>query len=326
MSSKGAAVPRTTPSQAAAMLALICAAAFAGAAAAPAAEWIERPYDPPVGSHWLIQLDTSTEEARDGRAQKTARTMTSELTIDEKLADGFRVTFVVRKADYQGDQRTAALVEPLNKLFENLVVRGTTSANGAPLHVDNLDELGTAVHAAIDRLAAALPSKPAADALRQLANQMVADEKQAPKVYLSSLESLALGQNTGLHPGETRHEIAEAPSPFGGTPIKSNIAFAIESADLATGKVHFVRTAAFDPEAIRDFLSNLAQRLGGGDGSQKIDDLLSQFAIKLDSRTDIEVEDGMTRSIRQDDAATASFRGQTAVKRTHKLMTVAPAP
>jgi hypothetical protein len=326
MSSKGAGALRTTPSQAAAMLALIWAGAFAGAAAAPAAEWTERLYDPPVGSHWLIQLDTSTEEDRDGRAQKTARAMTSELTIEEKLADGFRVTFVVRKADYQGDQRTAALGEPLNKLFVNLVVRGTTSANGAPLQVDNLDELGTAVHAAIDRLAAALPSKPAADALRHLANQIVADEKQAPKIYLSSLASLALGQNTGLHPGETRHEIAEAPNPFGGTPIKSNTTFAIDSADPATGKVHFVRTAAFDPEAIRDFLSNLAQRLGGGDGSQKLDELLSQFAITLDSRTDIEVEDGMTRSIRQDDAATATFRGQTTVKRAHKLMTVAPAP
>lgn len=326
MSSRGAAAPQTTPSQAAAMLALICAAAFAGAAAARAAEWIERPYDPPVGSHWIIQLDTSTEEDRDGRVQKTARAMTSELTIEEKLADGFRVTFVVRKADYQGDQRTAALVEPLNKLFENLVVRGTTGANGAPLHVDNLDELGTAVHAAIDRLAAALPNKPAADALRRLANQMVADEKQAPKIYLSSLATLALGQNTGLHPGETRHEIGEVPNLFGGAPIKSNATLAIDSADPATGKVHFVRTTVFDPETIREFLSNLAQRLGGGDGSQKLDDLLSQFAIKLDSRTDIEVEDGMTRSIRQDDAATATFRGQTTVKRAHKLMTVVPAP
>jgi hypothetical protein len=327
MSSRGAAAPRTTPSQAAATLALICAGAFAGAAAARAAEWIERPYDPPVGSHWRIRLDTSTEENRDGRAQKTARAMTSELTIEEKLTDGFRVTFVVRKADYQGDQRTAALVEPLNKLFENLVVRGTTGANGTPLHVDNLGEMEATAHAAIDRLAAALPSQAAADVLRRLANQMlVVDEKQAAKIYLSSLATLALGQNTGLHPGETRHEIGDAPNPFGGAPIKSNTTFAIDSADPTTGKVHFVRTAAFDPEAIRDFLSNLAQRLGGGDGSQKLDDLLSQFAITLDSRTDIEVEDGMTRSIRQDDAATATFRGQTTVKRAHKLMTVAPAP
>ena len=325
MSSRGAAAPQTTPSQAAAMLALICAAAFAGAAAARAAEWIERPYDPPVGSHWIIQLETSTEEDRDGRVQKTARAMTSELTIEEKLADGFRVTFVVRKADYQGDQRTAALVEPLNKLFENLVVRGTTGANGAPLHVDNLDELGTAVHAAIDRLAAALPNKPAADALRRLANQMVADEKQAPKIYLSSLATLALGQNTGLHPGETRHEIGEVPNLFGGAPIKSNATLAIDSADPATGKVHFVRTPC---STRRRSASSSATWRSGSAAARVAKARRPPQPVRHQARQphrhrgrgrhDPQHSPGRCRD--------CDLPGQTTVKRAHKLMTVVPAP
>jgi hypothetical protein len=311
----------------AAVLPIVLAGAIACATGARAAEWVERPYDPPVGSRWTIQLDTSTEDDRAGHVQKTARAMTSELTVEQKLADGFRVTYVVRKAAYQGDVRTAALVEPLNKLFENLVIHATTSANGAPLHIDNLDEVDAAARAAIDRLAEALPSKPEADALQRLARQMlVADEKQAPKIYLSSLATLALGQNTGLHPGETRREVDEATNPFGGAPIKSNTMLGIDSADPATGKVRLLRTAVFDPDAIRDFLGTLARRLGAGGEAQKLDDLLGQFSISLDSRTEIDVEDGMTRSIRRDDAATATFRGQTTVKRAHKLMTVTPAP
>ena len=324
--SRSVSRPRKAPSAAAVILPIVLAGALSCAGGVRAADWVERPYDPPVGSRWIIQLDTSTEDERSDHVQKTARAMTSDMTVEEKLADGFRVTYVVRKAAYQGDTRTAALVEPLNKVFENLIIRATIGANGAPLHIDNLDEVDTAVHAAIDRSAAALPSKPEADALQRLAKQMfVADEKQAPKIYLSALATLALGQNTGLHPGETRREVGEAPNPFGGAPIKSNTTLTIDSADPATGKVRFLRTAAFDPDAIRDFLGKLARRLGIGE-AQKLDDLLGQFAIALDSRTEIEVEDGMTRSIRQDDTANATFQDQTTVKRAHKLMTVAPAP
>ncbi len=317
---------RTTAAAVAAVAALASVSAVGCATQAGAAEWVERPYNPPAGSRWIVQLDTTTEDDRDGRVQKTARAMTSELTIEQKLADGFRVTYVVRKAAYQGEPRTAALLEPLNKLFENLVVHATTSASGAPLHIDNLDEVEAAARASIDRYAAALPSKPEADALRQLAKKMlVADENQAPKIYLSSLATLALGQNTGLHPGETRREVDEAPNPFSTTPIKSNTTLAIDSADPATGKVRFVRIAAFDPDAIREFLGKLAQRLGVDD-PQKLDELVNQFSLALDSRTEIEVEDGMTRSFRQDDAATATYQSRNTVKRAHKVLTVAPAP
>jgi hypothetical protein len=295
-------------------------------AGARAAEWVERPFDPPVGSRWVIQLDTSTEEDRDGRLQKTTRSMTSELTIEQKLADGFRVSYVVRKAAYEGDPRTAGLVEPLNKLFENLVVHATTSANGTPLHIDNLDEVEATAQAAIDRLAAASASKAEADTLRRLANQMLlADAEQAPKIYLSSLATLALGQNTGLHPGETRRAADEAHIPFGGAPIKSNTMLAIDNADPVTGKVRFVRTAEYDPDSVREFLSKLARRLGTSD-TRKLDEVLSQLALVFDSRAEIDVDGGMTRSFRQDDTATATFEGHTTVKRAHKLLTVTPAP
>jgi hypothetical protein len=318
------AVPRERRLAVAAIAVLVSVGALG--CGARAAEWVERPFDPPAGSRWIIQLDTTTEEERDGRLQKTARSMTAELNVEQKLADGFRITYVVRKAAYEGDARTAGLVEPLNKLFENLVVRATTSANGTPLHIDNLDEVAATAQAAIDRLAAAAASKVEADTLRKLAKQMLlADEGQAPKIYLSSLATLALGQNTGLHPGETRRAVDEAHIPFGGAPIKSNTTLAIDNADPATGKVRFVRTAEYDPDSIREFFSALARRLGASDG-RTLDEVLSQLALAFDSRAEIDVDDGMTRSFRQDDSATATFEGRTTIKRAHKLLTVTPAP
>lgn len=320
------AAPRQRRLAAAAIAGLVWVGTLGWATGARTAEWVERPFDPPVGSRWIIQLDTATEEDRDGQLQKTARSMTSELTIEQKLADGFRVTYVVRKAAYEGDARTAGLVEPLNKLFENVVVHATTSVNGTPLHIDNLDEVEATAQAAIDRLAAASASKAEADTVRKLAKQMLlADEKQAPKIYLSSLATLALGQNTGLHPGETRRTVDEAHIPFGGTPIKSNTTLIIENADPATGKVRFVRTAEYDPDSVREFLVALARRLGASD-TRKLDDVLSQLALVFDSRAEIDVDDGMTRSFRQDDSATATFEGRTTIKRAHKLLTVTPAP
>jgi hypothetical protein len=296
-----------------------------------AAEWVERPFDPPVGSRWIVQSDETSEETRDGRVQTSVTKMTSELTIEQKTAEGFRVTFVVRNAVYDGDARTAALVGPMTKALENLVVHAMTDPNGVPLRVENLDEVRSAARTAIDRLTAPSVGTPAMAALRQMATAMlITDAKQAPRVYLATLATLALGQNTGLRPGETRRIAEEVANPFSGASIKSNTILRIDRADPATGNVRLIRTRAFDADAIREFLGRLAQRLGGMRGDDKnshpFDNFLKQFTMTLDSRTEIDVEDGMTRAVREEDTATASVPGHSIVKHAHKLVTVSRAP
>ncbi len=320
---------RKAPTALATILPLVLASTLAFASVARAADWVERSFDPPAGSRWIIQSDETSEDNRDGHVQTSVMKETSELTIEQKIADGFRITFVVRNAAYEGDARTAALVGPITRALENLVVHATTGPNGMPLRVENLDEVLAASRAAIDRLTASLASTPeVAATLRKMATAMlIADDKRAPKIYLATLATLALGQNTGLRPGETRRGADEAANLFGGAPIKSNTMLRIDRADPATGNVRLIRTRAFDSDAINEFLSRLAQQTsGGGKDTQELDNFLKQFTMALDSRTEIDVEDGMTRTVHQEDTATASVPGHSIVKHGHKLMTVTRAP
>ena len=260
--------------------------------------------------------------------QKSTVTMTAELTVEQKLADGFRITYAVRKADYTGDPRTAALIEAVRKTLENLVVHATTASNGKPLRVDNLAEVQAVARKAIDDLSAPADGKSEEAAmLRQMATAMqIADDQHAPSVYLASLASLALGQNTGLHPGETRRNDDDVVNPFG-VPIKSNTLLRIDSADPATGKVRYISTRTFDADALRAFLGGLAQRLAGvSQNAPAIDNMMKQLAMTLDSRTEIDVEDGMTRSLREVDKATAGTPGRNIVKHGYRLMTVTRVP
>ena len=313
-----------------AILPLVLAGTLVFTTGTRAAEWIERPFDPSVGSRWVIQSNETTEDNRDGRVQTSVATMTAELTIEQKLVDGFRITYVVRNASYVGDARSTALIGPATKALENLVIHAMTAANGMPLRIENLEQVQATARTAIDNMTAPLASKPEEAAiLRQMATRvLLADNQHAPAIYLATLVALALGQNTGMRPGETRNNDDDATNPFSGAPIKSNTSLRIGNADPATGSVRYIRTRTFDSDAIKAFLTKLAQQLGGTDSqhSQPIDNMMKQFTMALDSRTEIEVEDGITRTLRQEDTATAGTPGRSIVKHGHKLIRVMPAP
>jgi hypothetical protein len=322
--------PRKRPASLTALLLLVLAGTLVSTTGSRAAEWVERPFEPPAGSRWIIQSNETTEESRDGRVQTSVATSTSELTIEQKLVDGFRITYVMRNAAYEGNARSAALIGPVTKTLENLVVHATTAANGMPLRIETLDQVHATARTAIDNLTAPLASKPEEAAiLRQMATRLLlADDQHAPAIYLASLVALALGQNTGLRPGETRNNDDDATNPFSGAPIKSNTSLRIDNADPATGTVRYIRTRSFDSDAIKAFLSGLAQQLGGADSkhSQQIDNVMKQFTMTLDSRTEIKVEEGMTRTLRQEETAAGGTPGRSIVKHGHKLIMVTRAP
>ena len=62
------------------------------------------------------------------------------------------------------------------------------------------------------------------------------------------------------------------------------------------------------------------------DRQSKVDAFLSKAAMTLDSRTELEAEDGMTRTLRQEDKANAAIPGHSILKHGHKLMTVTREP
>ena len=301
------------------ILALALAATLACIAAVRAADWVERPYDPPAGSHWIIQSEDVTEADTNGQHVQSSLTTTAELIFEQKTAEGFRVTYIMRNAAYDGDARTAALISPASKALENLAIHATIAPNGMPLRVENLDEVLTAARTAIDGMTTPLAGKPEAAILRRMATGMlIADEKRAPRLYLVSLATLALGQNTGLRPGETRSSVEEVANPLNGVPIKTSTTLRIDSADPATGKVRLIRTRAFDADEAKAFLRKLVPPAG----DQNLDNVMTQATMVLDSRTEMDVEGGMTRVVRQEDTATGTMLSRSFVRHSHKVMTV----
>jgi hypothetical protein len=82
------------------ILALALAATLACIAAVRAFDWVERPYDPPAGSHWIIQSQDVTEVDTNGQHVQSNLATTAELIFDQKTAEGFRVTYIMRNAAY----------------------------------------------------------------------------------------------------------------------------------------------------------------------------------------------------------------------------------
>ena len=76
---------------AAATLACLCVQAMAQ-------PWTERPYNPEIGSRWSIISQTDSDEVRPGGPPRDQHVrVRGEFSIDEKLPDGFRITYVNRE-------------------------------------------------------------------------------------------------------------------------------------------------------------------------------------------------------------------------------------
>jgi hypothetical protein len=70
-----------------------------------AADAAEPPYDPLVGSHWIIDSETRTEDNRPNDARSSQINIRAELTVEAKTPDGFRITYVNRGATLEGTIR-----------------------------------------------------------------------------------------------------------------------------------------------------------------------------------------------------------------------------
>jgi hypothetical protein len=135
-----------------------------------AADVAERPYNPPVGSHWIIESETSADEVRPDGPRTSLIKMRAELTIDEKTADGFRISYVNRGTTTDGNDPSVTLLRSAIRALENVTIRATTDASGKPVRVDNLDEAKAAMRAMKDGMFEPFKDKPQ---LVALLNQMM---------------------------------------------------------------------------------------------------------------------------------------------------------
>src|SRR5215469_16345 len=292
--------------------------------AASAADWAERPYNPPVGSRWTIERDLSTELSDNGAVTKDTFKITSELRIVGKEGTQFDITYARRKFSYEsGDaEEQKAMLASLPAL-QNIEYRVVTDAGGMPLRVENLAEAKAAMRAAFDATAKSLSDNPqVAESMRRgLAPMLDADEKSAAELYLDEVPTLAKAQNTGLKLRETRREAAIEPSPIG--QIKLNRTLTLSDADPASGKAVVVLTESWDPDSTRTLFDHLLERAGLGDDERK--KKIATLEVSLDKRTTFDVADGMTRRAIVESTTLSNLWDTHRVVKSRKVVTITEA-
>jgi hypothetical protein len=297
---------------------------FLAGSLASAADWVERAYNPPVGSRWTIQRDLTTELNDDGTVTKDTFKITSELRIVGKEGKQFDLVYARRKFFYESGnaEEQNAMLASLPAL-QNIEYRVVADPGGMPLRVENLAEAKAAMRAAFDATAKSLSDDPrVAESMRRgLAPMLDADEKSAAELYLDELPTLAKAQNTGLKPGETRRETIAEPSPLG--QITINRALMLSEADQASGKAVVVLTESWDPESTRTLLDHLLERAGLGADERK--KKMETLQVSLEKRTTFAVADGMTRSAIVESTTHSNLWDTHRVVQSRKVVTVTEA-
>jgi len=297
-----------------------------------AADVVELPYNPPVGSHWVIDTETSTDDQRPGGPRTSDIKTHAEMTVDAKTADGFRISYVSRGASFEGNAPMLPIMRQAFKALENVTIHATTDLSGKPIRVDNLDEAKSAMRALLDTMLAPFKDKPqVAAVMNQMMSRMIdVDATEAATVYLEELPALARAQGTGMKPGDVRHSTDSAANPLGGGALKSNSAFELTEADAATGKRVYVRTTAYDDASLKEMTQSVSRKLlaasGDASNAEQIEKLLKSMALSLDERTTFEVEGGMTRKVSERTLTMASAMGHQLSKTENKTITVSPTP
>ncbi len=315
--------PLFRPALAAAAITVFCAQAMAQ-------PYTERAYNPPVGSRWSIVSSSESEQIGGGGAPKTQQIRSrAELTIEEKLADGFRVTYVNRELNVTGNAPGTEIGATALGALKGIVVRARTDKSGRPVAVENLDEVRSAIRTMIERMAKAFEQKPQiAGFIRQMMEGfLIADEKAAATSLMEDLPALAAGQNTGLKPGEVRREQDETANPLGGAAIKSSLVTRISEWNDKAGTVRFTRKSEMDAEALKTATLDMVRKLAAvADGkiTPEMLEMSKQITFTTESTTLIDVRDGMTTNI--DDRATSgiSLKGQSMRKVEKKTVSVTP--
>jgi len=290
----------------------------------------ERVYDPQVGSRWTVKTEARSEEVRpDGTATSLIRTR-GELTIEQKTADGFRISYVQRDATVEGNARSVPLSRAYIKVLENVTIHASTDPSGKPLRIDNLDEAKVAMRDAASGLTEQFDRRPATRALfDQLMSELVeVDAGHAASVYIDALAVLAVAQNTGMKPGEFRQVTKPAENPLGGDALKSTERFELVDADAA--RLKFVNVTSVDAADMNEFMQSFARSLLAASGDsvtpERVRQLVNSMVFSFDKHAEFEVEGGMTRKVAE--SSKTVFRGmeQNLIQTEMRTITVTPAP
>ena len=66
-----------------------------------AAAWL--PFNPAAGSRWIVETENNTDDTRNSGNRSALIKSRAEIIVDDKTADGFKVTYVLRSATVEGN-------------------------------------------------------------------------------------------------------------------------------------------------------------------------------------------------------------------------------
>jgi hypothetical protein len=153
---------------------------------------------------------------------------------------------------------------------------------------------------------------PIAAALRRaIEGRLNARDPHGAARLLAPLSLLALRQNTGLHPGETKYGSEEfASSPFGGEPLKGVTELHMDSADLASGNAHLDYTRTPNKDSMREFITRVTNQLAAAARLPPWDSTkLKPLDVAFKSRTELEVGGGITRTVHDEETTNIGLPG-----------------
>ena len=314
---------------------IVAAALLAAGLSAPASAqqqpYVEKPYNPAVGSRWAIHSDSKSVERRAAGEERNQQiSMRAELTIDAKLTDGYRISYISREIRVSGNTSGARLLGDVFGAMKDVVIRARTDAAGKPVEVENLEEVKTALKQVVEAMSAKFQSNPQAGAfVRDMLLKMFdVPAQEASKIYLDELPQLAAAQNTGLKSGQARRERDDFTNPFGGGTIKSEMVTRLESWDDKTGQATIVRKRETDPESLKQAVLNIARQFAKvTDQTAVTPDVLEamkSITLSITSETRYLLENGATRTMYEREITTAGAMGRTFRKEQDKSVMVMP--
>lgn len=309
--------------------------AFAATAAlltpAFAQTFVERPYDPPVGSRWQIisRIDSAQERGTKTREQHVRST--AELTIEQKLPDGFRIAYVCRSMTVTGDAPGSDAADKAFQVVKDVVIRARTDRAGKPVVIENLEEVRANMSNLVDKMVAEFESKPeAAKFLRDLMQRTLSlDGEQAAQSYMEDIPVLASVQNIGLKPNEAARRFEEFPNPLDGT-MRTVTVTKLREWDNAKGTAEYHQTREFDQDALRAFMGEFFRKLqpatNGKMTPEVVAEMMKKIKFDMSSDTVFSVEGGMTRRVEEITTTTIHLMGHAAIKTERKGIEVRPLP
>jgi len=293
---------------------------------AAGANWVEPKFDPPVGSKWVIQHEVNVQKNVRGTMIGHTLKETALLTVEEKTADGYVMTYERQNSSYEGDPAGASVYRIAYAAEKGVPLKIITDGNGNPLRVTNFDELKSALKAAIDELPMGTARSDVVASMRKVAERMaLVDDKQAAQLYLNGLPLLALTQNTGLQPGDTR--TATVPVANGlVSGMTKVVTMSIAKDDPSNGKVRYLMTETFDPDSMKTLIGETIKELNPTTvNASNMDQAMKSATVVSTARAQADVAEGMTRELRRQVVTSFRATGAYSVTTEDELITVSPA-